>query len=78
MAENYSNKSTDDSINTKDLNKQTSKGSEADQLKGSDADQDNDGAASLNDNDIPDQNDDEDSTPLYDLESQDPEDHDED
>jgi hypothetical protein len=78
MAENNNKKSTDDSINTKDLNKQTSEGSEADQLKGSDADQDNDGAASLNNKDISDQNAEEDSTPLYDLESQDPDDHDED
>jgi hypothetical protein len=78
MAEDNDIKPTGDSINTKDLNKQTSDGSESNQLRGSDADQDNDGAASLNDNDILNQNSDEDLTPLYDLEIQDPEDDEED
>lgn len=52
---NKSNSSGNEDLkNIEDLNKQTSEGSEADQLKGSDADQDNGGTASLSDDDISD------------------------
>jgi hypothetical protein len=78
MSENQ-NKNSDDSINLEDLNKQTSSGSEAEQLKGSDADQDNGGDASLSKEDIlKDHDTDEDTTPLYDLESSETEDQQED
>jgi hypothetical protein len=79
MSENVQNKNSDNSINPEELNKQTSQESEAEQLKGSDADQDNGGGASLSEDDIlKDQDADEDATPLFDLESTEPEDEEED
>lgn len=60
-----------------DLNKQTSKESEKEQIKGSDADQDNDGDAALNNEDISkghNTEEDSDSEMIYDTEAQDPED----
>jgi hypothetical protein len=74
MTENNQNKNSDNSINLLELNKQTSLGSELEQLKGPDVGEDNGGGASLSKNDIlKDQDGDEDTTPLYDLVSIEPE-----
>jgi hypothetical protein len=77
MTENNQNKNSDDSI-IRELNKQTSLGSESEHLKEPDADQGNGGGASLSKNDVlTDQNGDEDTTPLYELVSTEPEDDEE-